>query len=253
MAVIRHIDFEAPGFGEFAEGPREHLGYRSLVLSLEPVAYWRLGEASGTVAVDEMGTADGVYETGVTLGQGGALVWDDDPSAEFNGDDGHVTLGTIGVGHPLQLAGVDFTVAVWFKQRSGGDRYQRILDKTNSHTGIAGYTVLADPLERWLTIHVDGNWYMTGAGAYTFGAWHCAAFVVTDSAYRIYVDGVEVSGSFLIGSAKHAPGVETDARVGSWNHSDQREWNGWLDELAVWDRALTDDQVAQLYRMGVGG
>ena len=47
--------------------------YSDEILSDSPAAFWRLGEASGTVADDEASTNNGTYQNGVTLGQTGAL------------------------------------------------------------------------------------------------------------------------------------------------------------------------------------
>ncbi len=244
---IRHIDFEVPNFGEADAGPTMRAGYRSRMLSLEPVAYWRLGEADGTVATDEVGDSDGVYTGGYTLAQPGALAWDDDAAAAFDGDDGHVALGTIGPGHPLQLAGTDISFATWFRQLAG-DRYQRFFDKSSAGLGGNGYAFWADPVDRTLALHVDGNYYR--AGDYTLDAWHFAVFIVTADASEIYLDGQALSGTWLIGSPQHAPEVTTGARLGTWNHSTQREWRGRLDEAALWDRVLTPGEIEILYQTG---
>jgi len=51
--------------------------YRATVLADTPLAYWRLGETTGTVAHDETGNGhDGTYIGGYTLGQTGALTGD---------------------------------------------------------------------------------------------------------------------------------------------------------------------------------
>ena len=42
--------------------------HSNLVESHEPVAYWRLGETSGTTAVDKSGAQNGTYKNSVTLG-----------------------------------------------------------------------------------------------------------------------------------------------------------------------------------------
>lgn len=48
--------------------------YARTVLGDRPLAYWRLGEPSGTVAVDATGHGyAGTYTNGVTVGQAGAL------------------------------------------------------------------------------------------------------------------------------------------------------------------------------------
>ncbi len=257
MAVMRHIDFEVPDFGEFAEGPREQLSYRSLVMSLSPMAYWRLGEASGPVAADEMGVAHGQYVSGVTLGQAGVLAWDDDRSAQFDGSDDAIELGVIDTTHPLQLAETDFTIGVWIKPGGGGSAtYQRIIDKSNASSGVGGWYLarIAMAFSKGnLAIGVNDNQFRT-SGAPTLEAdrWYFVAIRVTASAYTFFVDGVQQAASFTRGAAKHAQSVQTTARIAMWSVQDIRSWDGGLDELAVWDYALTDEQIAQLYRTGVG-
>jgi hypothetical protein len=61
----------------YAAATNKSSSYRAAVMADNPVSYWRLGEASGTVAADEMGVNPGTYIGGVTLGVAGAL------------DDGH--------------------------------------------------------------------------------------------------------------------------------------------------------------------
>ncbi len=69
------------------------------------VSYWRLGERSGTTAADSKGTHPGVY-SGVTLGSWGALTFDPDTSATFNGSTSKLSLPSLGT------AG-DFTIEGW--------------------------------------------------------------------------------------------------------------------------------------------
>ena len=65
--------------------------YAQEVLADNPVAYWRLGEASGTTAVDETGSHDGTY-SGVTLGATGLLAGDTDTAVEFNNSTDYIEV-----------------------------------------------------------------------------------------------------------------------------------------------------------------
>src|SRR5205085_1512905 len=66
--------------------------YATRILSTAGLAaYWRLGEASGTIATDSAGTLTGTYEPAVALGAPGALSGDADTAAHFDG--GRVALG----------------------------------------------------------------------------------------------------------------------------------------------------------------
>jgi len=66
-------------------------------------------------------------------------------SLRLDGDDDHLDLGTISPGDPLMLAGSPFTISAWFPQESGGDRYQRIIDKSDEALGRNGWALCADP------------------------------------------------------------------------------------------------------------
>ena len=91
-SILKHVDFEVPSFGEFAQGRLAKLGLRSEVLADNPVGYWRFGEASGTVASDESAKAnDGAYLpnsggvwTGGVLGATGLIVNDSDTAIDLN-------------------------------------------------------------------------------------------------------------------------------------------------------------------------
>ena len=65
--------------------------YPAVVLSDGPLAYWRLGEASGATAIDATGHGlNGRYSI-VALGTGGAIAGDLDTAASFDGSYGFVT------------------------------------------------------------------------------------------------------------------------------------------------------------------
>jgi hypothetical protein len=68
--------------------------YAGRVLSTPGLtAYWRLGEASGTVATDATGRAAGTYLGGAALGARGALSADADTATRFGGVDDEMQTG----------------------------------------------------------------------------------------------------------------------------------------------------------------
>jgi hypothetical protein len=88
--------------------------YAEAVLADSPVSYWRLGESSGTVAVDEMGTNVGTYVGSITLGQTGALVGDADTSVLFNPADSEITVAD----HASLDVGDVFSLECWVNRDS---------------------------------------------------------------------------------------------------------------------------------------
>ncbi len=70
--------------------------YANAVLADDPLAYYPLGETSGTTATDASGNGNNAtYVGGVQLGTPGALPFDPGTSATLNGSTGYVQLPTI--------------------------------------------------------------------------------------------------------------------------------------------------------------
>ena len=88
--------------------------YALAVLADSPLAYWRLGETSGTTARDEKGQFDGVYRGTPTLGAPGSLPRDPDKAVFFPGPptSTYVELGDVSA---LDLERSPFTIEAWAK------------------------------------------------------------------------------------------------------------------------------------------
>ncbi len=93
---------------------------------------------------------------------------------------------------------------------------------------------------------------------YTTGEWHFVVAVARAKHLEIWLDGELDTGSWYESGAHALPAAAvTGMRIGTWNHSDEREWEGWLDEVAVWDTDLSPRNIAALYaargRFDLGG
>ncbi|MCP3673123.1 MAG: hypothetical protein GY829_01440, partial [Gammaproteobacteria bacterium] len=95
------------------------LDYESAVLALNPIAYYRLGESSGTTAVDEVGNFDGTYVNTPTLGAAGLLVGNTDTSIITDGISSYVNLNSALTALQQYNAG---SVGFMFKLNSSGDQ-----------------------------------------------------------------------------------------------------------------------------------
>ncbi|MFN0129137.1 MAG: LamG domain-containing protein [Verrucomicrobiales bacterium] len=84
------------------------------------------------------------------------------------------------------------------------------------------------------------------------GVWHF--FVGTkeaDGSRNLYVDGV-LSASGPGGTAINIADT-TPMMVGENPQANNREWVGQIDDVSVWQRALTGDEVGELYSRGLAG
>ena len=97
--------------------------FPTAILDSGPVAYWRLGEASGGTAVDSVLPNEGVYNgtySGVTLGQPGPLPGSSATSAQFNGTSSYVQLPASLAGNASPLTGSNLSIGLWFKTTAAG-------------------------------------------------------------------------------------------------------------------------------------
>ncbi len=90
------------------------MAYRDLVLSRNPVAYWRLGETAGPTAHDETHNGhDGTYVGNPTFGQPGAIQGDPDSAVQFHGADYVEIPDSIDFSQSTSQQGL--TIEVWLR------------------------------------------------------------------------------------------------------------------------------------------
>ena len=163
----------------------------------------------------------------------------------FDGDDDYIDLGSITSGHPLMLNGSDVTISAWVKQQSGGDTFQRIVDKSNGGVAANGYALLMSPAKRHVTILVDTvNYQPDDEDVYEFDTWTHIVGVITASGGHIYINAQEVSGTGAIGQP---PDAVTNMRIGTWNHDVAKEFEGNMADLRIYNRALTSTEILLLF------
>ena len=146
----------APGGTSAANAPVDQFtfststsgSYSSLVTgSPGLLAYWRLGETSGTTATDTTGTNNGSYVNGPALGSAGAIAGDPDTSVTFNGTNQRVTLPSLAPVGNFSIEGWTYlTSAAVTNNTLYGDRSTvRLLARpgTGPTTAYAGVTLNA--------------------------------------------------------------------------------------------------------------
>jgi hypothetical protein len=204
--------------------------YSSTVLSDQPVAYWRLGETSGTTAVDASGHVNGTYSGGVTLGQPGALSTDTNTAALFNGSTGVVTAPD---STALRLNGA-FTIEFWGKQKTFVNSWPGIMIKGSSATAN-GYLIWygSNGALHFKRNNVD---LATPAGSFTSTAWHYYVVTYDGSTLRWYVDGSAVASKSVVFPANAGTAPLQLGRGDQYG-------NEYLDEVAIYATALSPTRL----------
>ena len=224
------------------------------VTKADLIAYWPLDEGSDFVAQDVVGGFDG------TISNGGWLVPGKVGASAFEGT-GADEINIVAEAVP---ATKDLTLAWWMIDNHAS--YGTIMDKSITPNGF-GYNVLVRPSNEdsplrfriggWQTYGGWGTECRLPADAYKDGEWvHivCTYDSATDTA-SIYVNGeLPANGDFnpktgIAGDAGYCDGVN-DVDTPLFLRGGEETFDGVLDEVAIWDQALTAEEVMAVY---IGG
>ena len=208
------------------------------------VAHWKLDEAEGLTASDSSGcgnhgTLIGMTGTEWTSGtQDGALAL-----AGVAGSPQYVDFGNA---TSLQLTG-EATISAWVKMEPGNaDAYMGIAGKLGDTTGAnRGYVLVrhsSNVFRLWLVS--DGNF--SGADSdvtYNDSDWHHLVGVISDNTGVLYVDGVRQAIT-AEGPLQDSGDIAFISR--QYDDFDDRYWNGAVDDVRIYYRALSEQEIAGL-------
>jgi hypothetical protein len=171
---------------------------------------------------------------------------------EFDGDDDYVEMGTIGTSHPLQLSspsggGITIMLALWFN--TGGDAFQRVVDKSDGGSSANGWAIYpgsATPNAGTLNFEFSGGTDLESGVVPTANTWSIWSFTWNSSTGAW--EWKQNNTSTATGTQTYAiPNVQTNMRLGTWNHSVGRELNGRIGFLLIYDKVLSEQELTQNY------
>ncbi len=234
--------------GPSPEPPPEPTTYEDEVKNSNPIAYWRLSDPDPSdTAKDEIGAPPlgdhwGTYQGPVTLGQSPGLNDSDINAtpARFDGD------GFVDVPHADAFEMLTFTVEALIHPDSVGSGGGVIV--RNMSPGVGGWQLGIIPPSSTDNPAIDGSFEAlvsdgAGAGGPLFEfelaklgtAWH-VAMTFDGTELRLYVDGAQANHI----SMSYAPNMGEPLRIGT-------DFHGAIQEVAVYDTALTAEQIAAHY------
>ena len=259
----------ATHYFESKNDPNNTCIYSEKVMSYNPVAYWRLNETDGTGALNQMGINHGMYYNYGSGGGKGALgAAGPRPSSGFDGFDAdnhvpHANGDTAGYGDPvwyaqdsasLSITGA-LTVSVWINpdslakdgeiaskyRYSGGNDYSWRLYQLKT-SGRVGFRVSSG----------GSAWDSTGfsdatTGSAPTGSWtHVTAVFNPGDSVKVYLNGTYSGGVSTSVTDLYDSGADISTSR-YWGGPRYNEFNGRVDEVAIFDKALTATQVQQLH------
>jgi len=220
--------------------------YKDAVGSTTGLAsYWRLGETSGTSSTAAKGTVTGTY-SGMSLNRPSLLANDTDAAVDLNGSSSMARYGDV-----YDFAGTSaFSLEAWVKPTTVDATSRRLFSKEWSNSsGIQGYDLVQSSSKLQFARLRNGAYQAATAPSLAVGRTYHVVATYDGSAMRLYVNGALVStGASTTQSVVEGTSVFTIGAKASGGGN----FAGTIDEAAVYTGALSDQQVTDHYKVGMG-
>ncbi len=219
------------------------------------VGHWGFDEGTGTVTYDESGNGD----NGTLIG---GPTWQSTSTCKIGYCLGFNASSTdyVGIGDPasgvLDFGTGDFTVSAW--------AYTPILDTSSNWHSIVGKWVYSTTVNGWDLYSRYGSYYMMlgqgtgcaimwgGLGApVTPGVWqYISVTVQRNGNATMYLNGVQTSVANISSYSSCNLSNTYSFNIGA-RENGSLIFNGSLDDIRVYNRALSASEIKQLYNSNV--
>ena len=220
--------------------------YSMAVLADEPVALWRMDEPAGsTTLIDSAplaGAQLGTYYGDPTFGESGAVPGAS-TSVRFDPATGASDYATA----PNVPMAKSFSIEFWVKSATATWNSSGWFAAGRANNGFILHP--NGGATSWSAYVIDGGGGYRPIGTHDPGAaitdWHhyAMAYDATTDVGRMYFDGVPVVTNNALNATNRAANSTVTVEIGRDDMAG-RFGNGWLDEMALYNKALTPQQVA---------
>ena len=136
------------------------------------------------------------------------------------------------------------TVSAWIYPRSFGELSAgRIVDSNNA--GVGGYIFRLNTSNQ-LSLQIGGGTVNSNTGAITLNSWQHITLVYDAVVARFFVNGVSVGAPALTTTIANST---TNFSIGARGDG-AATFDGLIDDVRIYNRALTPAEVLQLYSLG---
>lgn len=219
------------------------------VLTSGLVGYWKLDEGTGPTTADSSGNSN----IGTWAGTGSHwLAGKFSNSGNFNGIDDYVNIPDPGTSSVFDLT-YQGTLSLWIKLNA----YGALKGFVGKYSSTAWLNTKFGIVERgdWAGVDTiqgvisDGvNYDTIISSPLSLSQWHHIVYTFDGSNLKLYKNGTIDKQQVQY----HTPSVDDDPiRIGTWGGS-AGSMNGQIDDVRIYNRALSASEVSTLYNNGNG-
>lgn len=224
--------------------------YEEKVVSLGPVAYYRLNEAAGSMtAYDYFGGFNGTIQAGAVMGLAGPT------NPPFVGFEAANTACTVYnstadsfVSCPaFNLNTNTVTISAWVHSDGAQGNWRGIVFSRAGNT-TAGIHVGNGNELRYTWNNADDTWAWDSGLQIPVGQWCFVAAVIEPTQATLYVGTAGALHSATHAATHAIQEFNGETRIGGDSMGTDRTWNGSIDEVMIQKRALPVSEVFALYQ-----
>ncbi|MFH0891145.1 MAG: DUF2341 domain-containing protein [Candidatus Falkowbacteria bacterium] len=235
----------------------------------KPVGHWRFDECEGSTIHDYAGTNHGVLNLGATgviatgtCASSSDSFWYNGRSGKYNaggsfdGGDDYADMGDIEGIDGIQ----EITVSVWVKASTPFSGETHFVDKSycdgSANAGLFELFSLSEGRARFAIYDNDGSPLYVDSGPSNTrvddGSWH-HVLGMWDSEREdsiIFIDGKEENSFWYSGITVSSNPSNYNLQIGGRCNGNPYYFPGQIDEVKIWNYALTPNQISQEYNGG---
>ncbi|MFA5863340.1 MAG: LamG-like jellyroll fold domain-containing protein [Phycisphaerae bacterium] len=194
--------------------------------------YWKLDNTSGTTAVD----SSGIGNVGTTYNSPSWVTGKISNCLSFDGSNDYVQKTSAS---SLPAANANQTECFWFYVSSNPSAKKTALAVTGSSSAVNIGFVSSSGMK--FGVWKYNNTVLVKAAMPAAGAWHHAAYTKSGSTNTLYIDGSPVNTSTTSTNTASATTINAGRTA-----SGAYYWPGKLDEIRIYNRALSATEIAAL-------
>ncbi len=202
------------------------------------VAFYKFDETSGTTASDSSGN----NQTATLMGGASFSSGLENNAVTLNGSNGYVSLPS-GIASGL----TSFSICAWVNLVTS-TQWSRIFDLGTGTTTYMFFTPNSGAGTRFaITTGGGGQEQQLNATALATGSWQQVAVTLAANTGTLYVNGAQVAQNTSMTLSPQSLGTTTQDWLGRSQYAADPYLNGQLDNVRIYDRALSAAEVETLY------
>jgi hypothetical protein len=218
------------------------------------IGWWKLDDGSGTVAADSSSGGNNGTLVGFPADGSGWVDGKVGKALNFDGVTSEVSLGNIAAAVNIPaisfggwvkvapgLSG-SFTLTAVSKYRSGQGSWTEYYSGTSRSFGCRIFSASGNG-------SAAGTTFPSASNPATDGAWHHVMCTYDGSNIVVYTDGVADKAVPFSGNVSNRPDLVCIGSEYNGNTCANNYWHGSLDDIRIYNRALSATEVGELYAL----